>query len=118
VTTLEAELSERLGDKQDPAGRNWGNSRNGTCTKTPLTVIRPVQIEVPRDQEGSFERETSAHCTEVYGTAVSRDTISRITDKVIEELALSANRPLAAQSQPKIKQGDQHQLRSLVNTGV
>src|SRR3954447_21816404 len=47
---LEAELSEHLGyDKHDPAGRNRGNSRNGTRTKTVRTEIGPVQIEVPRD---------------------------------------------------------------------
>ena len=55
-TALETELSEHLGyDRHDPAGRNGGNSRNGTRTKTVLTEIGPVQIEVPRDRDGSFE---------------------------------------------------------------
>jgi putative transposase len=55
-TALEEELSEHLGyDKHDPAGRNHGNSRNGTRSKTVLTEIGPVQIEVPRDRDGSFE---------------------------------------------------------------
>jgi transposase-like protein len=55
-TALEAEMSEHLGyDKHDPAGRDGGNSRNGTRTKTVLTEIGPVQIEVPRDVESSFE---------------------------------------------------------------
>ena len=47
-TALEAELSAHLGyDKHDPAGRTGGNSRNGTRTKTVLTGIGPVEIEVP-----------------------------------------------------------------------
>ena len=55
-TALEAEMSEHLGyDKHDPAGRNGGNSRNGVRTKTVLTEIGPVDIEVPRDREGSFD---------------------------------------------------------------
>jgi putative transposase len=123
-TALEEELSEHLGyDKHDPAGRNHGNSRNGTRSKTVLTEIGPVQIEVPRDRDGSFEPtivrkrqrrldgidaivlslsarglttgEVSAHFDEVYGAKVSKDTISRITDKVIEEMTEWQNRPLA-----------------------
>jgi putative transposase len=55
-TALEAEMSEHLGyDKYDPMGRNRGNSRNGTRIKTVLTEIGPVDIEVPRDRDGSFE---------------------------------------------------------------
>jgi transposase-like protein len=42
-------------DKHDPMGRNGGNSRNGTRTKTVFTEIGPVDIEVPRDRDGSFE---------------------------------------------------------------
>ena len=48
-TALDAELSEHLGyEKHDPAGRNSGNSRNGTRSKTVLTEIGPVEIEVPQ----------------------------------------------------------------------
>jgi putative transposase len=122
-TALEAEMSEHLGyDKHDPVGRNQGNSRNGTRTKTVLTEIGPVEIEVPRDREGSFEPvivrkrqrrlegvdaivlsltarglttgEIAAHFAEVYGATVSRDTISRITDKVVEQMTEWQNRPL------------------------
>jgi len=122
-TALEAEISEHLGyDKHDPAGRNRLNSRNGTRTKTVLTEIGPVQIEVPRDRDGSFEPaivrkrqrrldgidqlvlsltarglttgEIAAHFAEVYGARVSKDTISRITDKVVEEMTEWCNRPL------------------------
>ncbi len=55
-TALEEELSEHLGyDKHDPVGRNRENSRNGTRTKTVLTEIGPVDIDVPRDRDGTFE---------------------------------------------------------------
>jgi putative transposase len=56
-TALEAEMSEHVGyDKHDPAGRNGGNSRNGTRAKTVLTEVGPVEIEVPGDRDGSFDR--------------------------------------------------------------
>jgi putative transposase len=122
-TALEAELSEHLGyEAHDPAGRNGGNSRNGHRIKTVLTGVGPVEIEVPRDRDGSFEPvivkkrqrrldgidqvvlsltarglttgEVAAHFEEVYGASVSKDTISRITDKVIEEMLEWLNRPL------------------------
>ena len=55
-TALDAEMAEHLGyDKHDPAGRGSGNSRNGTRAKTVLTEIGPVEIEVPRDTNISFE---------------------------------------------------------------
>jgi putative transposase len=124
-TALEAEMSEHLGyERHDRTGRDGGNSRNGTRTKTVLTEIGPVQIEVPRDRDASFEPmivrkrqrrldgideivlsltarglttcEIAAHFEEVYGAKVSRDTISRITDKVLEEMAEWQNRPLDA----------------------
>ena len=104
-TALEAEMTEHLGyAKHDPMGRNGGNSRNGTRTKTVVTEIGPVDIEVPRDRDGSFAPaivrkrqrrldgvdeivlsltarglttgEIAAHFAEVYGATVSRDTIT------------------------------------------
>jgi putative transposase len=124
-TALDAELTEHLGyDKHDPAGHHTGNSRNGTRAKTLLTEIGPVQIEVPRDRDGTFEPaivkkrqrrldgidqiilslsarglttgEISAHFAEVYGASVSKDTISKITDKVLEEMTDWTQRPLDA----------------------
>jgi putative transposase len=124
-TALEAEMAEHLGyDKHDAEGRDGGNSRNGMRAKTVLTEIGPVQIEVPRDRDASFDPvivkkrqrrldgideivlsltarglttgEVAAHFDEVYGAKVSRDTISRITDKVLEEMAEWQNRPLDA----------------------
>ena len=53
---LQAEMSEHLGyDKHEPVGRNTGNSRNGTRSKKVLTDVGPVEVEVPRNREGSFE---------------------------------------------------------------
>jgi len=124
-TALEAEMTEHLGyEAHEAAGRDGGNSRNGTRSKTVLTEIGPVEIEVPRDRDASFEPvvvkkrqrrldgideivlsltarglttgEVAAHFDEVYGAKVSRDTISRITDKVLEELGEWQNRPLDA----------------------
>ncbi|MDI9920607.1 transposase, partial [Rhodococcus sp. IEGM 1372] len=54
-TALDAEMTEHLGyEKHDAAGRGSGNSRNGTRSKTVLTEIGPVEIEVPRDIDSSF----------------------------------------------------------------
>lgn len=53
---LDGEMTDHLGyDKHDPAGKNGGNSRNGKREKTVLTDVAPVELEVPRDREGSFE---------------------------------------------------------------
>ena len=55
-TALDAEMAEHLGyDRHDPVGRGSGNSRNGTRTKTVLTEIGPVDIDVPRDVNSSFD---------------------------------------------------------------
>lgn len=122
-SALDAEMTEHLGyEKHHPAGRGSGNSRNGTRSKTVLTEIGPVEIEVPRDTDSSFDPqivkkrqrrltgvdeivlsltakglttgEVAAHFADVYGATVSKDTISRITDKVIGEMTEWQNRPL------------------------
>jgi putative transposase len=122
-SALEGEITDHLGyGKHDPAGKDGGNSRNGTRSKTVLTDIGPVEIDVPRDREGSFEPaivkkrqrrltgvdemvlslsakglthgEISAHLAEVYGADVSKTTISTITDKVMDGMAEWQNRPL------------------------
>ena len=110
---LEGELDDHLGyPKHDPEGRNSGNSRNGYRGKTVLTDTGPVEISVPRDRESSFEPkivakrqrrltgvddmvislsakglthgEISAHLLEVYGAEVSKQTITAITDRMME----------------------------------
>ena len=123
-TALEEELCDHLGyDKHDPAGRNGGNSRNGTRTKTVLTdTVGEIEIQVPRDRAGSFDPqivrkhqrrltrvdeivlslsakglttgEIAAHFDELYEAKISADTISRITDKIIAEMADWVSRPL------------------------
>lgn len=120
-TALEAELTEHLGHGHGGT-LIAENMRNGTRVKTVLTEIGPVEIEVPRGRDGSFEPivvpkrkrrldgvdqivlsltarglttgEIAAHFDEVYGAKVSKDTISRITEKVAGELAEWASRPL------------------------
>lgn len=58
-TGLEVEMSEHLGyDKHETTGRNGENSRNGTRAKTVTTEVGPVELEVPRDREGSFKPKT------------------------------------------------------------
>jgi putative transposase len=122
-SSLQGEMDAHLGyDKHDSAGRDGGNSRNGTRSKTVLTEAGPVEITVPRDRDSSFEPqivrkrqrrlggidgivlsltakglttgEVSAHLAEVYGASVSKDTISTITDRVLEGMAEWQNRPL------------------------
>src|SRR5262249_25327626 len=55
-TALEAGMEDPLGcPKHAPAGRDKGNSRNGTRSKTVLTEVGDVEIDVPRDRDGSFQ---------------------------------------------------------------
>jgi putative transposase len=123
-SALAEEMTEHLGyEKHDPAGAGTGNIRNGARGKTVLTEASgPVEIEVPRDRAGTFEPqivkkrqrrlegvdqivlslyakglttgEISAHFAEIYGASVSKETISRITDRVLEEMNDWAVRPL------------------------
>ena len=58
-TGLEVEMEEHLGyDKHAPEGRNGGNSRNGTRSKTVITEVGPVEIDTPRDRDGTFDPKT------------------------------------------------------------
>jgi putative transposase len=106
-------------------GRESTNVRNGTRPKTLLSdAVGEVRIEVPRDREGTFEPrivkkrqrrlgevdevvlslyakglttgEIAAHFAEIYGASVSKETISRITDRVVAEMNEWTNRPLDA----------------------
>ena len=55
-SALEGEITDHLGyDRHDPAGRDGGNSRNGHRAKIVLTDVGPVEIDVPRDRDASFE---------------------------------------------------------------
>jgi putative transposase len=118
-----AELSHHLGYRSGeakPAGQ--GNERNGSTGKTVLTDDGPVRIEVPRDREGSYApllipkherrftgfddkiiamyargmtvREIQGFLAEQYGTEVSPEFISSVTDEVMAEVIAWQSRPL------------------------
>src|SRR3712207_1534286 len=120
---LDAEMTEHLG--HPPGGVPQGaNVRNGSTSKTLQTDLGPVEIKTPRDRQGSFEptlvakrqtrlaglddkilglyaggmtvRDISHHLSELYGTELGRDTISRITDAVLEDVQAWRGRPLEA----------------------
>ncbi len=122
-SALEGEMDDHLGyAKHDWSGRDGGNSRNGTRAKTVLTEAGPVELAVPRDRDGSFapqlvkkrqrrlsgvddlvislsakgltHGEICAHLGEVYGAQVSKQTISTITDRVLEGMGEWQSRPL------------------------
>src|SRR6266567_3442464 len=92
-TALEVEMEDHLGyAKHAPAGRDKGNSRDGSRSKTVLTEVGEVVISLAA--KGLTTGEIAAHFADVYGAEVSRDTISRITDRVLEEMAAWQSRPL------------------------
>jgi transposase-like protein len=122
---LEEEMSAHLGfEKNDPEGRGRGNSRNGYTAKTVHTESGPVEVRVPRDRAGTFEpkvvskrqrrlegfddkvlalyargmsvRDIQGHLRELYGTEVSPDLISRVTDGALDEAKAWQTRPLEA----------------------
>ena len=114
---LNAEMDQHLGHEEQA-----GNSRNGYGRKTVATDTGKIEIEVPRDRQGSFDpqliakyqrrfpgfddkiismyargmstREITGHLRELYGIDVSPDLISTVTDAVLEEVAEWQNRPL------------------------
>lgn len=120
---LEVEMTEHLGyEPHAVEGRGTGNSRNGTTPKRVMTEIGQVDLEIPRDRAGTFEPQTvpkhqrrldglagnvislyakgmttgdiQAHLAEIYGTSVSRETISKITDEILGDMVAWQNRPL------------------------
>jgi putative transposase len=122
---LAEELTEHLGyEAGDPAGRGSGNNRNGTTPKTVLTEIGAVELDVPRDRNGTFEpklvpkgarrlegfnqniihlyarglstRDIRRELGRMYGVEVSPALISRVTDGIVDELADWQARPLDA----------------------
>jgi len=122
---LHAEMTEHLGyDEHAVEGRGSGNSRNGSGTKTLQTEQGPIPIEIPRDRNGTFEpqlvkkhqrrfdgfddkilgmyargmsvRDIQSQLSELYGTEVSPDLISSVTDEVFGEVQAWQTRPLSA----------------------
>lgn len=120
---LAGELSDHLGypPGQAPPG-GAGNHRNGSIPKTVATDLGPVAVNTPRDRQGTFEpklvgkrqtrlagldekilslyaggmsvRDISEHLQALYGTEIGRDTISRVTDAVLQDIAAWRSRPL------------------------
>lgn len=122
-TAAGSELTEHLGyERGDPSGRGSGNSRNGTTPKTLLTEYGEVPVEVPRDRNSTFEpqivekgqthwdgfddkiiamyaggmtvEEIRWHLAEIYGVKVSKDFISTVTDRVLDDVRAWQNRPI------------------------
>lgn len=122
---LDVELTDHLGyGPHAIEGRGSGNSRNGYYPKTVRTEIGDVTIEVPRDRNGTFEPVTvpigsrsltgfeelvvslyakglttgdiASHLDDIYGTEIDRSTISRITDRIVDDMAAWQSRPLEA----------------------
>ena len=120
---LKVELTEHVGyEKHDPAGHHSGNSRNGSTTKKLKGEFGEMDLETPRDRNGSFEpaivskgqsrfsgfddkiismysrgmttREIEGHLKEIYGVEVSPTLISNVTEAVMEEVKTWQNRPL------------------------
>jgi putative transposase len=118
-----AELTVHLGyGKHDPAGKNSGNSRNGTSSKTLKGEFGNLDLATPRDRNGSFEpqivakgqrrfegfdqaiislysrglttREIEGHLLEIYGVEVSPALVSQVTDAVCADVLAWQNRPL------------------------
>ena len=120
---LGAELSHHLGYVPGAAKpEDATNHRNGASGKTVLTEDGPLRVEVPRDRDGSFEpvlipkherrftgfddkivamyargmtmREIQGFLLEQYGTEVSAEFISSVTDAVMAEVTAWQSRPL------------------------
>jgi putative transposase len=122
---LQAELDGHLGyEKGDPEARLYPNSRNGTSPKTVSSEIGQIDLDIPRDRGGTFTprlvskgerrlggldemiislyaggmtiRDIQHHLVSTIGTDLSHETISKITDKVTEEVVAWQHRPLDA----------------------
>ena len=120
---LAAELTEHLGyEKGDPIGRELPNARNGFTPKTVASEVGDVGLAIPRDRDGSFAptlvpkgsrrvggldemiislyaggmtiRDIEHHLASTIGTEISRETISKITDAVLDEVVQWQKRPL------------------------
>src|SRR5690348_9355742 len=122
-TGLEVEMAEHLGYERGEAPPGGvGNARNGAYDKTVTTEIGEVELRIPRDRRGSFEPtvvpkyqrrldglagnvislyakglttgDIQQHLLEIYGTEVSRETISKITDQIVDEMDAWQSQPL------------------------
>lgn len=122
---LRAELSDHLGyEKGDPAASQFENSRNGSYPKTVATSVGDIELDIPRDRAGTFTprlvpvgarrlsqlddmiislyaggmtvRDIEYHLASTLGVDLSRETISKITDEIADEVLAWQRRPLDA----------------------
>jgi putative transposase len=122
-TALGAELTEHLGYPPGQAPSDGaGNHRNGSTPKTVQSELGPVAVNTPRDRAGTFEpqlvgkrqtrlagldekilglyaggmsvRDIESHLRDLYGVNVGRDTVSRVTDAILEDVQAWRTRPL------------------------
>jgi transposase-like protein len=120
---LNAELSGHLGyEKGDPDADKHSNSRNGSSKKTVITEVGDIELSIPRDRDGTFTpmlvqkgkrrldgidgmiislyaggmtvRDIQHHLFQTLGTELSHDTISKITDEILDEVVAWQTRPL------------------------
>jgi transposase-like protein len=120
---MNAEMNHHLGyEKNASEGKGTGNSRNGKSSKTLLTDIGEVPIEIPRDRNGEYSpqivkknqrrfkgfddkiismyargmttRDIQGHLKDIYGVDVSPDLVSNVTDDVIADVREWQNRLL------------------------
>lgn len=120
---LAEELTDHLGyETGDPAGNGTGNSRNGYTPKKLLTEAGAIELDVPRDRNGTHEpmivrkgqrrldgidkiviglyahgmtvRDIQTHLLDIYEIDVSPELISKITDAVLDEVREWQARPL------------------------
>lgn len=122
---LDQELTEHVGyDRGDPDASSFDNSRNGTSRKTVSTQVGDVELEVPRDRDGTFTpmlvpkgarrldgldgmiislyaggmtvRDIQHHLLSTLGTEMSPETISNVTEQIADEVMSWQTRPLEA----------------------
>ena len=122
---LQAELTGHLGyEKGAEEASLFANSRNGSTAKTVATSVGDIELNTPRDREGSFTprlvpkgsrrlgglddmiislyaggmtiRDIEHHLRSTLGTELSHETISKITGEVLEEVLDWQRRPLEA----------------------
>ena len=122
---LQAELTEHVGyEKGDPEAPLHPNSRNGSFPKRVASQVGDIELEITRDRDGTFTptlvpkgsrrlggldgmiislyaggmtvRDIEHHLVTTIGTEISRDTISKITDEIAEEVLAWQRRPLEA----------------------
>jgi len=120
---LQGEMEGHLGyEPHDHSYKDTQNRRNGYISKTVKTSYGEIPIDVPRDRDGSFEpqlipkrtkdvsgiedkvlamyakgmsqRDIADTIEDIYGFDISHETISEITDKVLDELTEWQSRPL------------------------